>query len=85
MPVDIFMEGKVFIAYTPAFDLTTQGSSVAEAKYNLREAMELWVESCRKMGTLEQALAELGWNVRKAKYAPPKVVERTEELIFLPA
>lgn len=27
----------------------------------LREAVELWVESCQERNTLHQALAELGW------------------------
>jgi hypothetical protein len=44
-------------------DITTQGRTQAEAKKNLAEASELFVVSCFKRGTFEQALRELGLTV----------------------
>ena len=57
----IRQRGKLYIAYCPPLDLTTQGSSIEEAKKNLIEACQLFIISCLERGTLDQALRELGF------------------------
>ena len=61
MPVNVLKEGKKFVAYTPALDLSTVGDSLEEVKCNFEEAVNLFFEETVEMGTLEQAMEELGW------------------------
>jgi predicted RNase H-like HicB family nuclease len=42
--VAILREGKRFVAYTPALDLSTSGKTQAEAKARFQEAAELFFE-----------------------------------------
>ena len=43
--VSIIQEGKFFVARCPELDVTSQGESLAEAQQNLKEAIELYIES----------------------------------------
>ena len=43
--VSIVQEGKFFVARCPELDVTSQGESLAEAQKNLKEAIELYIES----------------------------------------
>jgi predicted RNase H-like HicB family nuclease len=45
-------QGDWYIAHCPPLDITTQGTTLAEAKKNLVEASELFVVSCFERGTL---------------------------------
>ncbi|MCW3999972.1 MAG: type II toxin-antitoxin system HicB family antitoxin [Candidatus Bathyarchaeota archaeon] len=40
----LWKEGKVQIAWSPEFDIASQGKNVEEALANLREAVELYLE-----------------------------------------
>jgi predicted RNase H-like HicB family nuclease len=53
--------GRWYIAHCPPLDVASQGRTVGEAKENLREAAELFLETCIEHGTLDQALRELGF------------------------
>ena len=44
VPFIVWREGKQFIAYTPAFDLSTSGATLSQAKKRFREVLELFVE-----------------------------------------
>lgn len=37
-------EGQAFVALCPELDVASQGQSIEEATYNLREAVELFLE-----------------------------------------
>ncbi len=43
--VSIVQEGKFFVARCPELGVTSQGESLAEAQKNLKEAIELYIES----------------------------------------
>ena len=53
--------GGWYVAHCPQLDISTQGRTRAEAKKNLAQASELFLESCIERGTLRQALKELGY------------------------
>jgi predicted RNase H-like HicB family nuclease len=74
LTVSIIKEGKQYIAYTPALDLSTCGKSEKEAKKRFEEAVGLFFQELTKKGTLEKALIELGWKKVKTQWSPPKVV-----------
>ncbi len=62
-------DGRWYVAYCPPLDIATQGRTVSEAKKNLVEAAQLFLESCIERGTLDLALKELGFAPSKGKPA----------------
>lgn len=38
-------EGTLYVAYCPELDITSQGETIEDAEKNLREAIEVYVES----------------------------------------
>jgi predicted RNase H-like HicB family nuclease len=56
--VQIFKEGRLYVAYTPEFDVSSCGGTQAKAKANLFEAVRLFLEEADKIGTLQQILEE---------------------------
>lgn len=38
-------EGDTYVGWCPAFDIASQGTTIDEAKANLKEAVELFLES----------------------------------------
>jgi len=61
LPVSIFKEGKHFIAYTTALDLSTSGKSYEDVKRRFDEAVRIFFEEVIEKGTVEDVLTELGW------------------------
>ncbi len=73
LPVQFIKEGKEYIAYCPALDISTSGSSIAEAKEMFFELVHLFFEEILKKGTLEEVLLECGWTkTAKSKWEPPQ-------------
>jgi predicted RNase H-like HicB family nuclease len=60
-----------WIAVCPSIDVASQGSSEDEAKRCLKEAVEVWFESCVERGVLDQALREASF--RPSAYGPASV------------
>lgn len=44
LPVSVLKEGKRFVAYAPALDLSTSGKTYEEAKERFEEAVTLFFE-----------------------------------------
>lgn len=59
--IKIFKSDSCYIANCSALDLCTQGKTEEEAKQNFEEAFKVWFETIMDMGTLKEALKELGW------------------------
>lgn len=72
-------EGELWIAGCPSLDVFSQGDSSDDAKASLREAVELWFESCIERGTLQQAMQELGFRPISASH----VLAEDEELVAM--
>jgi len=73
VPVTYFKEGKSFVAYTPALDLSSAGKSLKEAEKNINEAVSIFVEEIIEHGTTDDVLSSLGWKkISKTKqWVPP--------------
>lgn len=54
-------DGRQWVVWCPAIDVMTQARTKKEALEALREAVELWFESCIERGVLDAALDEVGW------------------------
>jgi len=46
----------MYTAYCPELDLATCGHTIEEARRNLYEVIEIFLEETTKMGTLEELL-----------------------------
>lgn len=61
LEVNFKPSGKYWIASCPSLGVITQGENYEAAQKNIEEALLLFVESCLRRGTLEQVLAESGY------------------------
>jgi predicted RNase H-like HicB family nuclease len=68
--VTFFREGKQYVAYAPALDLSTCGETFDEARKNLVEALHVYIDECAQRGTLARALESYGW--QRSKTRPPR-------------
>lgn len=78
-------EGKRFVAYSPALDLSTSGKTFEEARRHFAEAAALFFEELERKGTTTDVLEELGWSERKNQWEPPVIVSQESETITVPA
>lgn len=85
LPVSILREGKKFVAYTPALDLSTSGKSYEEAKRRFSEIVNIFFEELIKKGTLEEVLRDLGWKRVQARWSPPVVISQESQTVRVPA
>ncbi len=70
---NLFKEGRNYIAYSPALDLSTFGKTEKEAKDNFSEIVELFFDELEELGSLERVLTDLGWRKIKKEWNPPVV------------
>ena len=54
-------DGPEWLVWCPAIDVMTQARTKKRALESLREAVELWFESCIERGVLDAALKEVGF------------------------
>lgn len=85
LPVMFLREGKQFVAYTPALDLSAAGNTFAQAQKHFAEAVTILVEECQRMGTLDEVLEGLGWKKRKKEWFPPVVIAHESLPFRIPA
>ena len=74
LPITIFKEGKSYVAYSPALDISTSASTYAKAQSRFLECVNLFFEELEEMGTLDKVLSDLGWQKLKTNWSPPVVV-----------
>lgn len=84
LPVSILKEGKKFVAYSPALDLSTSGKTYGEAKKRFAEIVNIFFEEIDKKGSLEDVLKELGWAKIQSRWQPPVVISQESELVRVP-
>ena len=84
MPVSVFKEGKNYVAFTPALDLSTSAPTYEGAKKRFEEAVVIFLEEVSKQGTLEENLNNLGWKKVKKKWKSPVVVSQSLEGFNIP-
>jgi predicted RNase H-like HicB family nuclease len=84
LPVSVLKEGKYFIAYSPALDLSTSASSFEEVKKRFSEVVQIFFEELLEKGTLDEVLSELGWRKIQKRWLPPVVISHKSENIKVP-
>ncbi|MFH1392393.1 MAG: hypothetical protein ABIG90_01780 [bacterium] len=64
----IWQEGKSFVSYAPQLQVASCGKTQEQARTNLIEAIEGFIEVSRDMGTLNEILQEAGFAKMPAKH-----------------
>lgn len=84
LSVMFLKEGKRFVAYSPALDISTSAPTFAKAKKRFEELVGIFFDELVKMGTLEDVLTECGWKKVNRHYIPPRFISRIEETFEVP-
>lgn len=83
----IWQEGEMYVAYSPELDISSCGKTSLEARKNLHEAVEIFLEETAKMGTLNEILEESGFirekNNQKIRWQPPKIISTERERVVV--
>ena len=74
----IWKAGNVYVSYCPQFDVSSCGDTLEEARKMLKEAVSLFIEGARGLGTLQTILEEAGFELEvfedDRKWEPPRLV-----------
>ncbi len=85
LSVTFLREKKLFVAYSPALDLSTSGKTYEEARRRFTEAAMLFFEELAAKGTAAKVLRDLGWQKNKNAWQPPLVISCEPEVFNIPA
>lgn len=69
----IWKEDKYYIAYNPELDVASQGKTLEEAQSMLKDAVSLFVETAKDMGTLNTILREAGFVKKEKRWVSPVI------------
>ena len=83
---ELFEEDGQVVALCPELNVSSYGDTSVEALNSLKEAVELFLEECRRMGTLDIVLEEAGYrrepgNSDRWVYRQPIQVNRLEAAV----
>ncbi len=59
---EIFKEGDVYVGLSPDLNVSSFDDTPQHAANALQEAVELFLEGCKELGTLEDILSESGFD-----------------------
>lgn len=72
--VRIFKEGETFVAHVPELNVSSCGDTPQQARRNIGEAVALFVETAKGMGTLKEVLEEAGHSFENGEWREPELV-----------
>lgn len=72
--VQVFREGKTFVAYNTELDVSSCGVSIEKAKSNLRDAVQGFLVSAHTHGTLTAILEDAGFIHKRNHWYDPELV-----------
>jgi predicted RNase H-like HicB family nuclease len=64
----------MFVSYAPEFSVSSCGHTLEEAKKNLKEAVEGFLETAHDMGTLPDILEEAGYTYKNKHWTDPELL-----------
>jgi predicted RNase H-like HicB family nuclease len=79
--VHTFKEGRTYIAYVPELDLSSCGATVDDARRNIREAVQGFLETSEEMNTLDEILEEAGYERLGDSWRAPEFVSLDRETV----
>lgn len=79
----VFREKKMYVAYAPELDISSCGHTAMEARKNIEEAVELFLEEAKKNGTLSQILEEAGFIKNRGEWESSQFIAvEKKEVVF---
>lgn len=69
----VWKEDKHYIAYNPELDVASQGKTLEEAQLMLKDAISLFIETAKDMGTLDKILREAGFIKKEKMWTSPSI------------
>lgn len=72
--IHMFKEGGMYVAHVPELDVSSCGASDEEARKNIRDAVEGFIEASADMGTLPEILEESGYVLEGGAWRAPEFV-----------
>jgi predicted RNase H-like HicB family nuclease len=72
--VHTFKEGETYVAYVPELDVSSCGRTNDEARKNIRDAVQGFLETSAEMGMLDEILEEAGYSRRGDSWQAPEFV-----------
>jgi hypothetical protein len=82
LPMTIMKQGRRFVAYTPALDISTSASTEKKVKENFFELVHIFLEELQEKGTTNEVLTELGWKKYQKKWLPPVITSKSVGMRF---
>jgi predicted RNase H-like HicB family nuclease len=82
--VHIFKEGETYVAYGPELDLSSCGATNDEARKNIRDAVQGFLETSAEMGTLDEILEEAGYAQEGNSWRAPEFVSLDRVVASIP-
>lgn len=81
--VQVWQEGKAYVAHAHPLDVMSCGDTPDEARRNLDEAVRLFVKVAAEQGTLDEVLREAGYTLEDHRWIAPALLssERTSVLL----
>ena len=82
----ITKEEKMFFSHCPELDIGSQGETVEEANNNLKDAIILYLNTIKELGTREEIFKKK--NIKIYSYRPKPILEKTKyqrALIIFPS
>lgn len=79
MDIRLFLTSKVwkedtyYIAYNPELDVASQGKTPEKAQEMLKDAIALFIETAKEMGTLNSILKEAGFVKKEKSWVSPVI------------
>jgi len=73
--VVFFEENGAVICHCLPLDVSSCGRDLDEAKHNIKDAIEGFLEACEAMGTLEEVLTECGFVKDGTRWKSPVILE----------
>jgi len=73
LTIKIWPEGKKYVAYCPELEVASQGKNPEHALKRIKEAIEVFLEETKKIGTLEEVLKDVGFVKENKKWKSPLV------------
>lgn len=85
IPVSIFKEEDVFVAYSAALDVSTCAGTLSEVKQQFADLVGIFFEELERKGTTNEVLESMGWEKVKRSWSAPVEIEHSIESFDVPA
>ncbi len=72
--VHTFKEGETYVAYVPELDLSSCADTNDQARRNIRDAVQGFLETSAEMGTLGEILEESGYAQEGDSWRTPEFI-----------